>query len=401
MTWLSPNRDFGLRIASKLSILIFFLFFESGNALAQAPVCRPKEATTEFGRWFDDGAALSRTYASHRANPGFGPTYSSLKLFFTIRSGGDKSWYVVVRDLDYHVLASFGPSDFSPDATTRWTGRLSKGVVLVDLVASATSDIVVELTSGIAYPLETTDVRLFSSQQATPRWDALYSVSNAVMKRAGDTVGMLATATYDTDGIKRSWCCSGVMIASDIFMTNWHCGGSLGMSSSSYWNKDVCRNAIVDLSYDDSKLSRQYSCEEVLKPDKDLDIAFLRVKPTLGVSASVGQPPQARISLGKPAQVFVVHHALCRPKLVSACSLVATVGDQGPTLQHYCDTEPGASGAPIFDYDGRLVGLHHSGFDRDAACNALDNKNKGTKASAIVKYLEEQLRPVYDRIQKE
>ena len=49
-----------------------------------------------------------------------------------------------------------------------------------------------------------------------------------------------------------------------------------------------------------------------------------------------------------------------------------------------------ASGAPVFDVSGSLVGLHHLGFARDNQCKPIDHVNKAIKISDIVGFLRQQ-----------
>src|SRR5262249_25151525 len=144
----------------------------------------------------------------------------------------------------------------------------------------------------------------------------------------GDAVGMLVSGHWDAQtGKKDSWCCSGVMIASDLMLTNWHCGGAVGMAEQSYWNSDVCMNTLVDLGWDDGVVSRQYNCTGVPIKDRRLDFALIRVQPVVGYGGAAGEPVHVRLAPANVAELsdlFIVHHAMCKPKLLSAqCRVVA------------------------------------------------------------------------------
>jgi hypothetical protein len=183
------------------------------------------------------------------------------------------------------------------------------------------------------------------------------------------------------------------MIAPDLFLTNWHCGGRAATPSARYFDSEVRANAVVDLGWDDGPVRRQYNVIAVVRANKDLDYAILRVAPTLGSGAAVGPATPVEVSFTPPStqdQVFVVHHARCMTKRVSAgCSVRGTAspwtkpGAPPTEFAHDCDTEPGASGAPVFNSSGQMVALHHLGFNAGNACVARDGLNKAIQLSAI------------------
>jgi hypothetical protein len=188
-----------------------------------------------------------------------------------------------------------------------------------------------------------------------------------------------------------------VMISRDIMLTNWHCGGALGMPEQSYWDSDVCENTLVDLGWDDGVVSRQYNCVEILAKNRRLDFALIRLRPVVGYGGVAGEPIHVQLPLdniSELANLFIVHHAMCKPKLLSMpCGVISKVynnwmdASTQTDFSHNCDTEPGASGAPVFDSAGRIVGLHHLGFARDDQCNPLDKVNKAVQIQEIVKFL--------------
>ncbi len=54
---------------------------------------------------------------------------------------------------------------------------------------------------------------------------------------------------------------------------------------------------------------------------------------------------------------------------------------------HSCDTAGGSSGAPIFDQDHRLIGMHHMGYmlNDDGTC---DGENKAIWLKEIFSFIE-------------
>jgi len=88
-------------------------------------------------------------------------------------------------------------------------------------------------------------------------------------------------------------------------------------------------------------------------------------------------------------EVLMVHHPEALPKrLTRNCRVSAGVAVGGDRFAHTCDSEGGSSGAPVFDVQGRVLGLHHEGFHRDPqTCSATDRVNKAVRIDKILAWL--------------
>jgi hypothetical protein len=375
--------------------------------------CIRRQETTVFGTWISPNIELTektKRFVEY-APAGIGFGVASMRLLLKDGGGTSTRWTLTIRDSQYRVLISLGPGDLAVPPgggdKQRWTGLLTEGVVKLDLTTNDGGTVRLKIAIGLLYPPASQGERQFSVQGPEETWKPLYSSTHSVAKQVGDSVGMLAGAAQ-AGSHKVSWCCSGVMLSPSIFLTNWHCGGMSGLQDAEYWGKDICRNTIVDLSWDDKDLRRQFACAAVLLVNRPLDFALLRIEPIIGAGQLMGQPRPAELApgkaLGKNDEIFMVHHALCLGKLVSdKCYVDASkrppwrqptaqsgeesiADDPDPGFTHLCDTEPGASGAPVFDSDGKVVGLHHLGFDLDAQC-VPDKRNKAVKIKEILKVI--------------
>jgi V8-like Glu-specific endopeptidase len=73
-------------------------------------------------------------------------------------------------------------------------------------------------------------------------------------------------------------------------------------------------------------------------------------------------PLAADAEIAVDDRVYIVQHPRGLPKKIAMLhNLVRHVDDD--VVQYWTDTEPGSSGAPVFDERWRVVGLHHSSVD--------------------------------------
>jgi hypothetical protein len=393
---------------------------------SEGATCKPGEAAaevTEFGKNFSPAIVLDKRYVDQprRVEHGLQDIkVAAMRILLAIGNDvSDRDWTITIRNARNGVLASFDPLDFQDagGALTikRWTGRFDESEIFVELQARKETDLVVEILEGLATPSTADAVRLYSIQGDTATWQPLYSAPLEIA-RAGDPTGIMVTGHEVPPGSKSSpgWCCSGTMISHDLFLTNWHCGGNSG-GNSVYWTADVCERAVIDLGWSNESLSRQYSCKQVVAKDRDLDYAILRVLPVLGPAGHSSRPPRSRIARAVPKDdqdIFLVHHANCSFKLISRECRIQKSGYRSwtgrvdpddhplPDFTHDCDTESGASGGPVFDLSGSVIGIHHAGFDRDKSCKPVDRVNKAVSIAAILHHLRREYRAVAAELER-
>jgi hypothetical protein len=374
-----------------------------------APQCGSGEAVTAFGDWFTPGVTLDvTTRSAGKLFPGTpAADTAAVRLQIRVTAPAGQQWSLVLRDPALRVLAILDERDFDgTGGVTQWTGRLEASQVSAELIGGGPG-LRADFVSGTALPRSSQGASVFSIQGDAPNWQDPYQRPEQVYRRAAQAVGMLVTGAQSPDpqGVprKRSWCCSGAMLTPDIYITNWHCGGTGAMPDEAYWNDDVCASTVLDLGWHEGTAARrQYGCRAVLLQDKRLDFVLLRVRPIIGPGAATGRALPVSVARALPPapqdDVFLVHHAQCMTKRVSfaGCRIVSRshrawtdppTAAAGPDITHRCDTEQGASGAPLFDTSGRMIALHHLGFDGGGPNCASDRVNKATMMSAILDHI--------------
>lgn len=327
------------------------------------------------------------------------PPARYLRVFIEPIEITKKGWRLSIRDRDYRPLQTFGPEDFESESGTNleklWTRRLPGTMLHFDLVFSDLSvNASFKVREYIAMP-ERADNPFYSMQTDVPEWTSLFENDPRVpdfSRRLGDVVGFLMGSR-----IPKSWCCSGVVITTKpvLFLTNFHCGGLPHLATDNYWTPQICKSTLIDLSWDEDGQSREYSCQEVVMKDPVRDIAILRIKAVDPDSAPI--PPIIRSRpISDQELINIIHHPACETKKISTkCQVVQAAvkgwrDESDPDLDftHICDTENGSSGAPIFDQEGFLVGLHHLGFAEDPDTGKCDKLNKAIRMDKILGLLE-------------
>jgi Trypsin-like peptidase domain len=373
--------------------LIRFLIATALVSPANANDCGGKEANLEFGTWLSPGITLSKSVTLRKLDPasfGIQDTNSlRLDLSYPSRPSG---WVITARDQDGRLLLTIRDSDLphgvSTGQTQIWIARLSAQYLQLEISNLDDATVSVGIRTAIAYPVEHTDARLFSTKSAVPDWKDVYPSGSDTERHAADAVGMLVSgAANPQDGTRTAWSCSGVLIGENLFLTNWHCGGSSTEASEFVWNTDVVRNCLIDFAWDGRSTSDQFSCQRVVSLNEKLDYALIQIAPVIGGVGYFGLPAPGRIGqIVTPESVFVVHHALAGSKKVSDnCTVKSGPAVDGTrSLLHDCDTDPGSSGAPLFDSQGVIVGIHHLGFGSAQSCEGGAQTNKATYITDII-----------------
>jgi S1-C subfamily serine protease len=357
----------------------------------------------ELGQRFPFAAEATVTQAAKVTHPDAANPARYLRARLEVL-GSSGTFFLTVRDRELRVVEVLTEASFLRGA--RWTARVPGPEITLELQAGdhrpESKAVKVAVREYIAMPAKAKHAYYSVQDPAAPRFRSLYPrpdetpspVADGVWKPRGDSVALVMPSQGQT-----SWCCSGVVVGPDLLLTNWHCGGppatagATSFPTSQFWSDAICRDTVVDLSWDNDKESRELQCVSVAARNRERDFAILRTRP---LGAGPGRPARLR---GAPVAtgnaLVVLHHPECLPKQITdGCSVIdgaraSWVGAQANVdFTHKCDTQGGSSGGPIFDGQGRVVGLHHLGFDEAEDTQLKTNKLNGAiRMDAILSFL--------------
>jgi V8-like Glu-specific endopeptidase len=183
---------------------------------------------------------------------------------------------------------------------------------------------------------------------------------------------------------------TGFMIGRDRLMTNNHVfvGDEERVATAADAEAVVTFNYEQDINGKFAQ-TKQYSTapREYFVADLDLDCAVVAVTGAPGDEFGAIPIPDTTVTIEVGEDVFIIQHPNGGPKQIAmAGNEVAYVDDR--IVQYTTDTLPGSSGAPVFDWQWRLVALHHKGGDLvEPATGAMYFRNEGIRLTPIISAL--------------
>ena len=371
-----------MNVASPIVRCVGAVMLATAWAVTRAEDVCAGDATmqTQFGKVIQVGAILESGNLNEQNFEDEAGKVRYFRALLAVRAPAQARWHLTIRDAALRPLEVFSSSQ-KLDKSSIWTRRIyGQGTTSFDLQADA--GVEVEVRQVILMP-ESAERPYYSLPKPGVYRFVPLEKAETGRRRLGDAVGMVMASW---SGI--SWCCSGVVVAEDRLLTNWHCGApDSSFGDPNYWNQSICDNTIIDMSWDGDGNDREFVCRKVIEKDKQKDYAILEIAPRNGRD-TLRPVPVRDAPVQAKENVIIVHHPACRPKQMSlSCNVVKPsypgwAGQGSTDFTHDCDTEAGSSGAPVFDLQGRLVGLHHLPFSKQSG--VCDKVNKGVRIGEIL-----------------
>jgi hypothetical protein len=285
---------------------------------------------------------------------------SAIRLHIVV-SGTGGPWRLVVRsEMTGAIADTYESSSALVKTGDFWTRDVPGTAALIDLIASGDCSrlaVAVDKYAYAAAPLQ---------KQSIFGVDGRIPVVNA-SARVRDLGRSVARLRIMIAGMGQATC-TGWAVTTSLVFTNEHCV------------KDAtdARSTLVDWGYDGpSATVETVRVDDLVALSHDLDYALLHLEQPLAAKWATLTLSPTDAADGE--DLILIQHPLggfkqaslesCEVSGLRMPGVTGTLTDFG----HHCDTLNGSSGSPVIsDASGKVVGLHHFGFDE--ATNTFVNR---------------------------
>ena len=195
------------------------------------------------------------------------------------------------------------------------------------------------------------------------------------IRRLAASIGRLDLVFRGPDGTSALYTCTGALLQDGWVLTNHHCIPDAG-------DQQLVEASILlgYLAFGDTEVRRYALSTAPSEWSATLDFSLVRLLESPDPAFGALTLRTAPVTPGE--SLFVIHHPLGRPQVMTRfrCFAIRAQVD-GPIIRHSCDTQPGSSGALLFDRELHPVALHHSG---GMTPNDSSSFNQSTRLSDII-----------------
>ncbi len=193
-------------------------------------------------------------------------------------------------------------------------------------------------------------------------------------QRAGESVALVSVTRYEQHEVSTRWPPvkgTGWLIGPTLLITAHHVVNARQVDEPPADDEDFieqAQHARVTFGYDrDGQTGTAIGVARLVEQSRQLDYVILQL------DADPGIPP-LRLAKAEPAvskdyhpPLNIIQHPYGHPKMLAfRNNLATTVAERPSDLGYFTDTDKGASGAPVFNDDWRVVAMHRATAQVDA-----------------------------------